>query len=78
MFKTMTLLALAAGGAATYMWWKKNGGTGQLDSHIGDVASRVRSAFGADDSSQKPLSDLKEKATDATDDMVEQMEAAGS
>ena len=77
MSKVIALLAVIAGGTATYMWRRKNGGTSHLDSHIGDAANKLRSAFGTDDSSNHAVGDLKEKTKDARNDVAEQMEAAG-
>ena len=76
MFKVMTLLALTAAGTATYMWMKTHGGTEQIDTQVGDLATRVRSAFGADAGSNDVGAELKEKAKHVADDVTAQMEAA--
>ena len=34
MSKTMTMFALVAGGAATYAWIRKSGGTDQVESQV--------------------------------------------
>ena len=78
MSKLIALLAVTAGGAATYVWLKKHGATSHLDSHMDDMANKVRSAFGADDNGKHLGADLVEKAKDATDDVAEQVEAVGA
>ncbi len=77
MSKVIALLAVIAAGAATYVWLKKHGATSHLDSHMDDMANKVRSAFGADENSNHLGAELKEKAKDATDAVAEQVEAVG-
>lgn len=78
MSKVITVLALSAGGAATYVWLRKNGRTSHLESQIDRVVNKVRGAFTNDDTSNDIAAEVKDKANDVVANVAfEQFEEAG-
>lgn len=66
MARFVTLFAFTAGGAATYLWMKENGGFSQVDGRIDDVANKVRRAFGVGPSNKHVQRMLIAKAKNTT------------
>jgi hypothetical protein len=74
----ITVLALSAGGAATYVWLRKNGGTSHLESQIDRAVNKVRGAFTNGDVSNDMAEEVKDKANDVVGNVAERVEAANS
>jgi len=77
MSKVITVLALSAGGAATYVWLRKNGRTSHLESQIDRVVNKVRAAFTNDDTSNDIAAEVKEANDVVANVAFEQFEEAG-
>lgn len=78
MSKVITVLALSAGGAAIYIWLRKNGGTSHLESRIDRAVNKVRAAFTNDDTSNDAAAEVEDKANDVVGNVAERVGAANS
>ena len=78
MSKAITLLAVVAGGAATYAWLRKSGRTGQLESQVDGAVNKVRNAFTSGDPMKDAQMGIQHKASDMADNVADHAEAVTS
>lgn len=78
MSKVITVLALTVGGAATYVWLRKNGGTSHLESRIDRAVNKMRGAFTNADVSNDTARQVEDKANDIVGSVAERATAANS
>jgi hypothetical protein len=78
MTKVIAVLALSAGGAATYVWLRKNGGASRLENRIDRAVIKVRGAFTNGDVSNDMAAQVKDKAHDVVGNVAEPVEAGNS
>ena len=71
MSRFTTLFVFTAGGTATYLWMKENGGLSQVASRIDGLANKVRTAIGAGSSTRHMGDEVHDNATYATNDIVD-------
>ena len=76
MSKVMTVLAFAAGGAATYAVLKMNGGSDQLEGHIKASVDKARDVLPRD--VKDDANAAKDKAKDTVNEASARVEAATS
>jgi hypothetical protein len=74
MSKTITVLALVIGVAATYAWLQKNGETGDIKSQVEGAVNKVRDAFSNDDTVEHAAAKVRDEANDVADDIADRLE----
>ena len=75
MSKSITLLALVLGGAATYAWLHKSE-SGDIQGQVEGVVSKVRSAFSNDDAVKDAAGTMQDEAKGLMTDMADRVEEA--
>lgn len=78
MSKVIAALALSAGGAATYIWFRKHGSTSHLESRIDRAVNKVRGAFANDDTRNEMAAKVQDTAHDVLGNVAERVGAANS